>query len=46
MRNRTDGALVRITTGMQHNEQLSDTDQRLEAFARTMVPQLETYIPN
>ena len=46
MRNRTDGALVRITSGVQRGEQFSDTDQRLEAFARTMVPQLETYIPN
>ena len=46
IRNRTDGALVRLTSGVQRGEQLSDADRRLEAFAHTLVPQLETYIPN
>jgi len=46
MRNRTDGALIRMTSGVQLSEQLADADRRLEAFARAMVPQLETYIPN
>ncbi len=46
MRNRTDGALVRLTAGVQRGEHFDDTDRRLEAFARAIVPQLETYIPN
>ena len=45
-RNRTDGALVRLTSGVQRSEELADADRRLESFARAMVPQLETYIPN
>ena len=45
-RNRTDGALVRLTASVQRGEQFADADQRLEAFARALAPQLETYIPN
>ena len=44
-RNRTDGALVRITTVIPPHEAEGVGDQRLERFARDIVPRLEAYIP-
>lgn len=45
-RNRTDGALVRLTTTVNPNENLSEGDSRLTAFAALAVPQLHSYIPD
>ena len=44
-RNRTDGALVRLTTLVPTNEKLSDADHRLVDFAKNMSPHLKDYIP-
>ncbi len=44
--NRTDGALVRITTFVGPQENLSDADHRLEAFAQQITPTLPKFIPN
>ncbi|MEJ2405355.1 MAG: VPLPA-CTERM-specific exosortase XrtD [Candidatus Thiodiazotropha sp.] len=45
-RQRTDGALVRLTTSVELNEDWSDGDRRLVDFAETVVPELDQYIPN
>jgi exosortase D (VPLPA-CTERM-specific) len=44
--NRTDGALVRITTAVGSNEAIVDADKRLEAFAQDVSPVLPQFIPN
>ncbi len=46
MRQRTDGALVRLTTTISLDEDWSDGDRRLEAFAREVVPLLDEYVPD
>ena len=43
--NRTDGALVRLTTVIHPNEQAVDADKRLQAFADELIPTLPSYIP-
>jgi EpsI family protein len=43
--NRTDGALVRINTVVMPDENLSDAEKRLRAFASQVIPQLDEYIP-
>ena len=45
-RNRTDGALVRLTTLMQPGEDIERGDARLRAFAALAVPELEAYVPD
>ncbi|MBZ0073214.1 MAG: VPLPA-CTERM-specific exosortase XrtD [Gammaproteobacteria bacterium] len=45
-RNRTDGALVRLTTLMQPGEDIERGDERLRAFAVLAVPELEEYVPD
>jgi EpsI family protein len=45
-RNRTDGALVRLTAFVQPGEDLDDADARLVEFATTVVPYLAEYIPD
>lgn len=45
-RNRTDGALVRLTTMIAPNEDIAEGDERLAAFAASAVPKLNDYIPN
>jgi exosortase D (VPLPA-CTERM-specific) len=45
-RNRTDGALVRLTALVQPGEDLEDADARLVEFATTVVPYLDEYIPD
>ncbi len=45
-RNRTDGALVRLTTLVAPNETQADADRRLTAFAREVFPYLPDYIPD
>lgn len=44
--NRTDGALVRITTVVSSNEDIADADNRLKAFAQQVTPVLPKFIPN
>ncbi len=45
-RNRTDGALIRLTTLMQPGEDIERGDERLRAFAALAVPKLEEYVPD
>ena len=45
-RNRSDGALVRLTTLMQPGENIERGDERLRAFAALAVPELEEYVPD
>jgi len=44
--NRTDGALVRITTQVNSSETLKDADNRLANFAQLLPPVLPEYIPD
>lgn len=44
--NRTDGALVRITTAVAKNEDIQTADTRLQAFAKQVTPLLPKFIPN
>ncbi len=46
LKNRTDGALVRITTPVLPKDKLGDTDRRLRGFASQIRPLLHKYIPN
>jgi exosortase D (VPLPA-CTERM-specific) len=46
LRNRTDGALVRLVTPLQLNEPLAAADARLAQFAGSMLPALQTYLPD
>jgi EpsI family protein len=44
--NRTDGALVRVTTPIGPLERVEAADQRLQDFIRVVFPMLPTYIPD
>ncbi len=44
--NRTDGALVRITTLVSKNEDIASADARLQNFAKHVTPVLPKFIPN
>lgn len=46
LRNRTDGALVRLITPLRQNETASVADARLEQFANGVRPVLANYLPN
>jgi hypothetical protein len=43
--NRTDGALVRMTTAVSPLETIADADNRLIGFAQDLLPVLPEYIP-
>jgi exosortase D (VPLPA-CTERM-specific) len=45
-RNRTDAALVRVTTSLRHGESFADADGRLIDFVKTLNPQISDYVPN
>jgi len=45
-RNRTDGALVRVTTPVARGEDLASGDERLQKFIGQAVPLLKGYVPN
>jgi exosortase D (VPLPA-CTERM-specific) len=45
LKNRTDGALVRLTTQVMPGESEADADHRLHAFMREVVPALTAYLP-
>ncbi len=44
-RNRTDGALVRLTTEVPVGEDIADADRRLAEFAQIASPQLKEFVP-
>ena len=44
-KNRTDGALIRLTTLVPTNETLADGDRRLTEFTKIVSPKLKDYIP-
>jgi exosortase D (VPLPA-CTERM-specific) len=43
-RNRTDGALVRLTTPVAEGEDVAEADARLQGFAAVAVPELSRYV--
>jgi len=45
-RNRSDGALVRLTTMVNPGEDLDEADRRLEDFARQVIDTLNEYVPD
>jgi exosortase D (VPLPA-CTERM-specific) len=45
-KNRTDGALVRLTTPLYPGESESDADKRLQSFTQIVVPNLAGYLPS
>ena len=45
LNNRTDGALVRLTTQVLRGESERDADRRLQSFMREVVPALNGYLP-
>ena len=46
IKNRSDGALVRLTTPILPNELERDADTRLEMFMRDLLPNLKGYLPS
>ena len=46
LRNRTDGALVRLVTPLLQNEDSAEADARLSQFTLAMLPQIGKYLPN
>lgn len=45
-RNRTDGALVRLTVPLRGGEQAQDGDRQLQQFVAALAPRLENFIPD
>ena len=45
-RNRTDGALIRLTTMVPFGEDIRKADERLTAFAKVVTDPLEAYVPD
>jgi exosortase D (VPLPA-CTERM-specific) len=45
VRQRTDGALVRVITPVYKGEELAEADKRLQGFVRQVIPALDEYIP-
>jgi len=46
VKNRSDGALVRVTTFIPPGEDWASGDARLQSFLKDLGPALETYVPN
>jgi exosortase D (VPLPA-CTERM-specific) len=46
LRNRTDGALVRVTTSIGDNEPIAAADARIAQFTATAMPTLQRFLPN
>jgi exosortase D (VPLPA-CTERM-specific) len=44
--NRTDGALVRLTTTVSSKETIADANQRLQTFTADLLPILPSFVPN
>ena len=45
-RNRTDGALVRLTTSVYPGETENDAEKRLQVFLQALMPSLDAYLPS
>jgi len=43
--NRSDGAMIRLTTPMRHGEDSEQAQERLLLFANQISPQLDRFIP-
>lgn len=46
VRNRTDGALIRLITRISPSESESDADRRLQSFMRVSLPRLADFLPS
>ena len=46
MRRRSDGALIRLSTGLRPGEDPGEADRRLVEFAANAVPRLAAYVPD
>ena len=46
LRNRSDGALVRVTTAIEPLEAPENADQRLQDFMKLAVPRLAAHVPH
>jgi exosortase D (VPLPA-CTERM-specific) len=46
VKNRTDGALVRLITQISPDESEADADQRLQSFMQVALPRLAEYLPS
>lgn len=46
LKNRTDGALVRLTTPMRAGETEQEADRRLQSFINELEPRLKAYLPS
>lgn len=46
MRNRTDGALVRVVTALGPSEDVQRADERLQRLVRLAIPMLGSYVPD
>jgi EpsI family protein len=44
-KNRTDGALVRLTTPIKRGEPEEDADRRLQSFMSSALPRLTAFLP-
>jgi len=44
-KNRTDGALVRLTTQVSRTETMQEAEERLRSFMRELMPKLAAYLP-
>jgi hypothetical protein len=45
-RNRTDGALVRLTILIEQNQDVTNADHLMSSFARVVVGELDRFVPN
>jgi exosortase D (VPLPA-CTERM-specific) len=45
-KNRTDGALVRLTTAIYPGETDNDAEKRLQVFLQALMPNLDAYLPS
>jgi EpsI family protein len=46
VRNRTDGAMVRVITEVGRNEDIRVADERLKGFVRVVAPRLGEFVPH
>ena len=46
VKNRTDGALIRLITAISPNETEADADQRLQSFMQVALPRLDEFLPS
>jgi exosortase D (VPLPA-CTERM-specific) len=45
-KNRTDGALIRVTTLVKPGESVEDADKKLQSFLSVAMPELSEFVPN